>query len=586
MGKSGVNAPAFTRSIGSCYNGSMQFEGITLAAVIPELERVIKAGTVQQIYQVRPDLLSFHIYKRGRHQLLIAAGPHARIHLSQRAYGNPRTPPPFCMLLRKHLAGSKLLAIQQPGLERILDLTLGRNGKERTLRAELLAPQGNVILLRENEILGAMSPSSGTREMKPHGIYRPPPSQRKLDPRCLGEGMLAGELADQGDATLKKALFGVVDGIGPRTAGELIRRAGLDAGSTASQLGPGEVSRLETVVRAFFSSLSSGQLRPRVYFRGGEAVDCTPLPYESYAGLDADPRETMSEALDACVPDPHHEGFKQRYDDLSRILSEEVGKVERALEHVDEDLEKAKRYEVYKERGDLLMAHLAELRKGQAEVELRDFEGTHRVIPLNPSLEPAENAERCYERYKKLKRGVGKLRDRSRELQWELGYLRQLQVHLEQAETLDELRELEDELGAEGYLPAAGGASGPSSSGPRRYAFQGYLILVGRNGRQNDALIREAHPEDLWLHAKDRPGAHVIVKGDRKNAEEIPDGVLTRAAELAAYYSNGRSSTKVRVSYTPVKSLKKPKGAKPGLVVLTREAGTLLVAPRGEHAHS
>ena len=246
---------------------------------------------------------------------------------------------------------------------------------------------------------------------------------------------------------------------------------------------------------------------------------------------------------------------------------------------VKQDAARAARFEEYKERGDLLMANLSEIKKGQRQIEVEDFSGGgKRLLPLDPMLDPVENAQRCYERYKKLKRGLEKLTERQQELEMELSYLKNLEVNLEQAETLEDLRELEGELELEGSFTSKNKPQA-TSSGPRRITADGFSILVGRNGRQNDALIRQAQREDYWLHAKDRPGAHVIVTSDQRG-QDPPERVLLRAAQLAAYYSRGRGSTSVPVMYTRVKYLRKPKGARPGLVLVTREEGTLMVSPK------
>jgi predicted ribosome quality control (RQC) complex YloA/Tae2 family protein len=291
----------------------------------------------------------------------------------------------------------------------------------------------------------------------------------------------------------------------------------------------------------------------------------------------------MSDALDACHRERQQEPFEQRARQLRTQLQQRVEKTKRVLSQVKEDLERAEKFEEYKERGDLLMVHLHDLTKGQRQAEIEDpATGEKRLIPLDPTLDAVANAQRYYERYKKLKRGVEKLTARQQELAMELQYLEELAVNLEQAETLEELRELESELELEGALTAPDKKRARATwSAPRRYAIDGFFILVGRNGRQNDALLREARREDYWLHAKDRPGAHVIITSDRRGVVP-PQRVLLRAAELAAYYSRGRGSTKVPVTYTRVKYLKKPKGARPGLVLVTREEGTLMVTPKEE----
>jgi len=556
----------------------MHFEGITLAAVVAELEEKISGAFVQQVYQPLQDVLILHLYSGEKRKLLISIGPEARIHLTRQRYENPPAPPPFCMLLRKHLLGGRIKAVEQPKLERIVDLAVGRRDRSLTLRAELMGRWGNVILLEGEEVLGAMRPAVGGRSFAPHSRYEPPPSRGKLDPH--ERDRLLETLKSQADLPLKKALVGVLAGIGPCSAEELARRAGLDPQGLISSLSHAEMAALLQAVEGFFAKISQKRFEPCLYLRGGEPAECTPFPFVSYADLEVKSYESICEALDDCHRGSRQEPFEMLARELEKTLKGHSEKVQRAVARVERDLQMAKDYERFREMGDLLLAHLSEIQKGQSRVEVEDFQGGRRTIPLDPKLDPASNAQQYYKRYKKLKRGEERLKARLKELEMELRYLQSLEVHLGQAETMEDLRELQAELEAEGYLERPEvRAHAEGSLGPRSYNFEGFTILVGRSGRQNDELIRRAQGEDYWLHARDRPGAHVIVRCGRRGIKP-PDEVLIRAAELAAYYSKGRGSSKVPVICTKVKYLRKPKGARPGSVIVTREEKTLMVAPK------
>ncbi|MBI3461353.1 DUF814 domain-containing protein, partial [Candidatus Acetothermia bacterium] len=219
---------------------------------------------------------------------------------------------------------------------------------------------------------------------------------------------------------------------------------------------------------------------------------------------------------------------------------------------------------------------------GQSEIEVEDFQtGEKRKIRLDPTREPVENAQHKYERYKKLKRGVEKLEARKIELDGELNYLQEMESHVEQAEDEATLQAIFDELASEGYIaqPKAK-REDEKALEPREYRIRGYRIFVGRSSKQNDELVRNAGREDYWLHARERPGSHVVIRNPEKRA--VPNEVLVKAAQLAAYYSKGRNAGKVPVTYTLAKFLRKPKGARPGLVLLMQEEGTLLVSPSAE----
>lgn len=559
----------------------MHVEGITLAAVVNELRRRIQGGFIQQIYQPLADLLILQLYTKEKHSLLIAAAQDARMHLTEQKYANPSVPSPFCMLLRKHLKGGRIEEIHQPNWERIVDLVVGCREGDYVLRAELMGSHSNVILLKDSKVVGALKVTSGQRKLVPHAHYVPPPRQDKLDLRLATKEELFQALHSQADESLKKGLLGTIDGIGPRSASEIVLRARLRPEQLIASLSKAELDALCEVADEFFSRIVRGDLEPCVYLKAGEPFDCTPFPFVSYSQLEVRRFESISAALDSCHRERQQEPFEQLHGALAQQLKQRLNKTERALAQVMEDRAGAERFQEYKECGDLLIAHLGKMQKGQRQVEVEDLaRGGKRVLSLDPTLEPAANAQRYYERYKKLKRGVEKLTERQHELEMEIRYLEELGVQLEQAETLEELRELQAELELEGSLSGKG-RSQPASSGPRRYPIDGFLVLVGRNGWQNDALIRQANREDYWLHAKDRPGAHVVIVSNQRGAVP-PERVLLRAAQLAAYYSRGRGSTKVPVTYTRVKYLKKPKGARPGLVIVTREEGTLIVSPKEE----
>ncbi len=557
----------------------MHFEGITLAAVIAELKELEKSF-IQQIYQPLPELLLLQLYLGQRHQLLISLSGSARVHLTWQKYENPSAPSAFCMLLRKHLKGGMIQGIAQQGLERLADFMVVRGGEEYTLRAELMGNFSNVILLKGTEILGALKRSAGQRKFFAGARYEPPASQGKLDPRAIAKDDLLKALQVRPEEDVTKALLRVTAGIGPRTAAEITLRAGLKLKSSISSLSASEWDALWDAVQQVFSRIALKDFQPCVYLEDGRPIDCTPFPFESYAHLEIQSYKSLSEALDAYHRERRQEPFELLTRTVGQRLKQRIRRIEKALGQVEGDLKDAKRFEEYKEQGDLLMANLAQLKKGQSQAEIEDFiRGGRRMISLDPTLDPAANAQRYYERYKKLKRAVEKLTERREDLQRELRYLHECQVYLEQAETLDELKELQKEIELEGALPIASGRGAKTPSGPRRYSVDGFAILVGRNGRQNDALIRQAHREDYWLHAKDRPGAHVLIVSDRKGVVP-PERVLLRAAQLAAYYSRGRGSTKVPVTYTRVKYLKRPQGAKPGQVLVMRAEGTLIVSPK------
>jgi len=575
------------------YNMTMNLDGLTLAALTAELNQSIGGSRIQGIYHPRPSVITLELWAGREQRLLIEAEENPRVHLTSMRLVNPLQPSAFCMLLRKYLRNGVVMGVSQPALERIIDLRV-RRGEEYVLRAELLGKQANVVLLRAGLVLGALKSEIGQRSFRPGEIYQAPPSQGKLDPRAMIQEEFVRRLSvapspltplpSEGEGNtgvrgpgLAQALLQIFDGIGPRLAKEIALRAGLDPAQPVAALTAEQHLAIWSATRQLFENALQHP-SPCLYFDGDKPVDIAPLPLKLYEHLRYESRPSFSQALDELCPLQEHSVIQEKLE-LQRLVRQHLAKRRAALERVAQDLENSKDFERLRREGELLLAHLPELHKGMSAIELEDFDGTRRHIQLDPALDPVENAQRKFERYKKLKRAQEKLAERLEELRQELEYLESIESHLEHVESEADLREVREDLRAGGYLPREPARTEPSQAlGPREFLIRGYRVLVGRSSRQNDELVRRAAREDYWLHARDRPGAHVIIKNPSQR--EIPREVLEQAAQLAAYYSKGRDAKKVSVSYTRVKYLRK--GGRPGLVFVTQEEGTLLVTPKGE----
>ncbi len=556
----------------------MNLDGLTLAALTAELSGLV-GSRVQGIYHPQPGLITLELWAGQEHLLLIEIEKNPRIHLTHARFVNPPQPSAFCMLLRKYLRHGIIVGVSQPNLERIMDLRI-RHGDEYLLRVELLSRQANVILLRDGTVLGALKVEVGQRSFRPGEIYQAPPTQGKLDPRTMTQEEFLKHLSPgpspKGGGELAQALFQLLDGIGPRLAKEIALRAELDPAQPVATLTTEQRFALWSAARQLFESVRDAP-SPCIYFHDDKPVDVAPVPLKLYEHLRCESRPTISQALDELCS-PHSLAHEKL--ELHQLVRQHITKRRAALERVAQDLERAKDCEHLKHEGELLLAHLSQLQKGMSEIELEDFlDGTRKNIKLDPALDPVENAQQKFARYKKLKRAQEKLTERLEELRQELEYLESVEHYIEHAESEPDLLEIREELSAAGYLPREPHRQESSqASGPREFVIKGYRVFVGRSSRQNDELVRRAAREDYWLHARERPGAHVIIKNP--NQREVPREVLEQAAQLAAYYSKGRDAKKVPVSYTRVKYLRK--GGRPGLVFVTHEEGTLLVAPKGE----
>jgi len=565
----------------------MNIDGLTVAALAAELDKELPGSRVQQIYHSQPSTITLELWAGEEKILLIEAGELPRVHLTTQKFAHPQRPSAFCMLLRKYLRNGLIIGVSQPGLERIVDVHI-RHGEEYILRTELLGKQTNIILLlHDGTILGALQSTGGQRSFRPGAIYQAPPTQGKLNPRTITPEEFFERLnvssSSQGaegvSPGIAHALFQIVDGIGPRLAKEIALRAELDPAQPVSTLTAEQRLAVWNATHQLFESVSESP-SPSLYSDGDKPVDVAPVPLKLYAHLHGEGYATLSEALDAYMRlAPEGSSFAQEQRRLQEIVRRHCTRVHKALERVAQDLDKSRGYERLRHEGELLMAHLAELHKGLNEIALEDFlDRATKTIKLDPALEPIENAQQKFERYKKLKRAQEKLEARLKELRRELEHLEGVASYIEQAEGEAELAGIREELGAAGYLPREPQRKESSQAlGPREFVIRGYRVLVGRSSTQNDELVRRAAREDYWLHARDRPGSHVIIKNPTQR--EIPRDVLEQAAQLAAYYSKGRDAKKVPVSYTRVKYLRK--GGRPGLVLMTQEEGTLMVVPKG-----
>lgn len=556
-------------------------EGLTLRAVVAELQERLCGARIQQIYHPRPTTLTLELWAGVDYTLLLELGQESRIHLTSEKFDNPLVPSALAMLLRKYIKNGILRQVVQLGLERIVDFSIS-HGELYTLRCELLGRQANLILLSDHRILGALKPTVGQRSFRPGELYQPPPSQQKLDP-------LAATFADfcarwPQELTLSKALIQVIDGIGPRLAREIARRAQLDPVQPATELGDRERESLWRAIQELFASVHEQRFQPMLYFsHEKQPLDATPFPLKLYAHLRGEPRSTLSAALDECAraaAQTHTEESER--ESLARWLRDKLTHTQAALERVEKELRQAQSYETLKREGELILAHLDKLQKGMSEAILEDLHtNAPQTVKLDPALTPVENAQQRFARYKKLKRAEIKLRERQALLQRELQELEKIMHSLQSSEDLSALRQALQEMG---YRPATPPQReedrAEQAAGPRVFLIKGYRVLVGRSSRENDELVRQAAREDYWLHARDRAGAHVIIKNPQQRA--IPQDVLEQAAQLAAYYSKGRDAKSVPVSYTRAKYLRKPKGARPGAVLMTQEEGTLFVTPKGD----
>lgn len=552
----------------------MAFDGIITCAMVEELRSTILLGKIEKIYQPENDELVFHIHTKKGRQTLYASVNSARscLHFIEKNPANPPAPLAFCMLLRKHLQGGRIVDICQKDGERIIEISLETLNElgftvSKKLIFEIMGKHSNIILvdMTTGKVIDSIKRISidvnRVRQILPGKIYEYPPVQDKVSFKEVTADMLNHMAANP------KEILGKVGGISPAVAAELADCA--DRSSWLSEL---------------LSHIRSSTIVPHVY------IDEKGTPQEFHVA-DLSQYETGSKRLDfdtlsQCIAYyfDHKQSSsrtKQKSHDLIKSIAALLDKLYLKKQRLSEDILKAENSEDLRLYGELLTANMHMIRPGDKSVQLTNYyDGSTVTIPLDERFSPAKNAQNYFKRYGKSKTAVKEKQIQLSENDADIHYLESVLTYLNNTDSIDEIEALRSELAETGYIrkrKVSGFKEKKYKPQPHHYTLcDGSRVLVGRNNRENDILtLKTAGKSDLWLHTKDIPGSHVIVLTGGK---ELSEEALFEAASIAAYHSKGRSSENVPVDYVPVKYVKKPAGAKPGMVIFTNNK-TLWVNP-------
>ena len=567
----------------------MPFDAMFLSAVCDELRQELIGARVEKIQQPARDMVVLQL--RGKARLLLSAsGNRPRFHVTQASYENPAQPPMFCMLLRKHLAGGRIAAIEQPPAERSVELTLDCTDEmgtpcQKRLILELMGRNSNLILTDgENRILDCMRrvdfEMSEQRQVLPGLFYhRPPRQEGKLTPQELSKPALERLLAQTAAPVhLDRWIVDHVAGISPLIAREL---AFDFCGETDADVLTLDRARLAEALTQ--PSLLQAR-QPTLLLCGGRPKDFTYCPIRQYgAYMTARTMPSFSALLDAFYTETEQrERMLQKSQSLRRTVTNLLERTRRKLAAQRKEREASLDRETLRRRGDIVTANLHAMTRGMTVLRAEDFyqEDMPEIeIPLRPELSPQQNAARFYKEYNKAKHAEKILAEQIARGEIEEEYLGAVLDELNRAESERDLAEIRAELEAGGYVRSADRRrqqKQPASRPMRFCSSDGFEILVGRNNRQNDQLsLKTARRDDLWLHIQKFHGTHVIICCA---GAPVPDGTITEAAMLAAWYSQAREGQNVPVDVTQVRNLRKPNGAKPGMVVYDRYR-TVIVTP-------
>ena len=543
----------------------MSFDGFFLHHMIEELRRELVNGRIQKINQPFEQELVLQIRSnRQTHRLLLSAHPvFGRIQLTQTTFENPAQPSTFIMVLRKYLQGAVIESIEQIENDRIVEITVSNKNEigdhiQATLIIEIMGKHSNILLVDKSshkilEVIKHLGFSQNSyRTLLPGSTYIAPPSTDSLNPFTVKDEKLFEILQTQ---ELKaKNLQSLFQGLGRDTANEL-----------ESIL----VSEKLSTFRNFFSQASKPFLTETSF---------SPVPFANRVG---EPFSSLSDLLDTYYKDKaERDRVKQQASELIRRAENELQKNRHKLKKQEKELLATDNAEEFRQKGELLTTFLHQVPNDQDQVTLDNYYTNQPItIALDKALTPSQNAQRYFKRYQKLKEAVKYLTELIEETKATILYLESVETVLNQA-GLEEIAEIREELIQTGFIRRRQREKIQKRKKPEQYlASDGKTIIyVGRNNLQNEELtFKMARKEELWFHAKDIPGSHVVISGNLNPSDEVK----TDAAELAAYFSKGRLSNLVQVDMIEVKKLNKPTGGKPGFVTYTGQK-TLRVTPDPE----
>ena len=567
----------------------MPLDALCLSGVVAELKPILTGAKIDKVHQPgRDEIILALRLGRGNGRLLLSASPnHPRLQMTELSRENPDAPPMFCMLLRKHLMGGRILSVVQPHLERIVELRLEVldelvDRKERRLILEAMGRRANLVLVDDQgRIVDCLrrvdGDMSAQRQLLPGLFYRLPPAMEKADPTALdgGEWLRRVEQAP-GESRVDHWLLDTFGGWSPLVCREIAFRAGGRVDVTFDELGPQGRVRVGEAAEALLKTVRENNFTPTVISVEKRPKDFTFFPAEQYeeAG-ECTAYPTFSALMDRFYEQrENQERIRQKGQDLIRSVTNARDRTARKLANQQRELEATQDRERLRQFGDIITSNLHTMERGMATLRALDFydpEGAEVDIKLDPLLTPQQNAAKYYKEYNKAKTAEEMLTIQLEKGRRELDYLNSVLENITLAEGERDLQEIRQELADTGYLrrQTKGKDKGRRLS-PKPMEFRssaGLRISVGKNNVQNDLLTcKQAFKSDIWFHTQKIHGSHVILwlEGGEADAQS-----LTEAAILAATFSQAGEGSRVPVDYTPVKYVKKPAGARPGMVVYT-----------------
>lgn len=564
----------------------MPIDGVVVRNIVTELNSKILNGKIDKITQPEPDEIILTVRSAGENfkLLLSSSASYPRVHLTTVSKQSPINAPLFLMVLRKHIQSGKIIKIEQHNLDRIIKIYVESYDElgvlsNKIILCEIMGRNSNLVLVQENnntiiDSIKHITPSmSSFRQILPGLKYSYPPMQDKMQPLYFNCDELKSRIEGSPAQTkLEKFISTNIDGVSIFAAREICFNAGLNEDSRISELHGQHKDKFIESVGLFINNIANNNFHPCLYYDGSVLYDLYCFNLQYLKNMDIEPKDSISETIEQFFyKKDKSDRLRQRSADILKIVNNNIDRCYKKLAIQEEKLLECSQRDKWKLYGDLIMANLYSLRKGDSRAKVTNFydeEQNDIEIPLDINFTPAENAQKYYKKYNKEKNAQLIVEKQKQDNLEEIEYLENQLVNINNCTEDDEIQEIRSELVSMGYIKKGRKTASKNLKQSKPLHFmssKGIDIYVGKNNVQNDYLTTKvADAYDIWMHTKNIPGSHVIIKGAGRG---IDDQTIFEAAQLAAYYSKAKNSANVPVDYTEKKNVKKPSGAKPGMVI-------------------
>lgn len=580
----------------------MALDGLVIHSIVDELHKKLLGGKIDKVYQPENDEIVLHIRnnKENFKLVLSCSASNPRVYLaSDYKKENPINAPMFCMLFRKYIQGGNIVNVSQVDFERIIKISVESFDelKEKTTKdiiIEIMGRHSNIILTHSsnNKIIDSakrIPPSvSRVRQILPGQTYVLPPKQDKLNPITDISLNSFVDTLSSFDSPIFKAIYSKFLGISPVIAKEICFRANIDENLLVSEISSDDISKIYREFHNLFKYIKDNVYNPCMVIDTSidKVLDFSCINLSLFSNLSIINDDSISKILENYYETKDiKDRIHQRSSDLRKSISIKLDRLYNKLNKQEKELIESENADIYKIKGELITSYIYMIEKGMESVEVANFydpEYKNIKISLNTNFTPSENAQKYFKKYNKLKTAKKEITSQMEITKEEIDYLENIMLSIENCENLAELMDIREELGKVGYIRSKNNSKKETKLTTKPHEFvssNGFKILVGKNNKQNDHLtLKVASNEDIWMHTKNIPGSHVIIKTEGK---EVPDETIFEGAMLAAFFSKSKMSSQVPVDYTKKKNVKKPNGAKPGMVIYDTN-NTIYVTPTEE----